>query len=58
MTSITDRVNDLSFSTAIGLVQWGINDLPPDTRRGGLFARYRPVDMVSKGIKKLFGQTS
>ncbi|PIY62762.1 cell division protein FtsA [Candidatus Uhrbacteria bacterium CG_4_10_14_0_8_um_filter_58_22] len=58
MTSITDRVNDLSFSTAIGLVQWGINDLPPETRRGGLLSRYRPMDLMSKGIRKLFGQTS
>ncbi|MFH2063120.1 MAG: cell division protein FtsA [bacterium] len=58
MTSITDRVNDLSFSTAIGLVQWGINEQPIDSKRGGLLSRYKPVDAVTKGIRKLFGQTA
>jgi cell division protein FtsA len=55
MTSITDRVNDLAFSGAIGLVQWGANDVPNDTRGGNLLGRYNPMEKVSKGIKKLFG---
>jgi cell division protein FtsA len=55
MTSITDRVNDLSFSTAMGLVQWGSNEIPSEGRRGGMLSRNRPMGRVVKGIKKLFG---
>ncbi|MFH1047759.1 MAG: cell division protein FtsA [Patescibacteria group bacterium] len=55
MTSITDRVNDLSFSAAIGLVQWGVNEAPSDNRGGGMFSRVNPMEKMSKGFKKLFG---
>jgi len=56
VTSITDRVNDLSFSTAIGLVQWGINDTPEEAGRGsGIFSRYKPVERATKRMKKWFG---
>jgi cell division protein FtsA len=58
MSSITDRINDLSFTTAMGLVQWGVNEAPGDSKRGGLFGKYKPVDKMTKGIKKLFGVVS
>lgn len=58
MSSITDRINDLSFTTAIGLVQWGVNEMPGDMKRGGLLGKYRPVEKMTKGIKKLFGAVS
>lgn len=56
VTSITDRVNDLSFTTAIGLVQWGISEAHDQRgKKGGLFSKYKPIEKVSKAIKKLFG---
>ncbi|MEA3249076.1 MAG: cell division protein FtsA [Patescibacteria group bacterium] len=58
MSSITDRINDLSFTTAMGLVQWGVNEMPGDMKRGGLLGKYRPVEKMTKGIKKLFGAMS
>ena len=58
MSSITDRINDLSFTTAIGLVQWGVNEMPGDSKRGGLLGRYKPVEKMTKGIKRMFGVTS
>lgn len=33
---ITDRINDASFTTAIGLAQMWMNDTPPEPERGGL----------------------
>jgi cell division protein FtsA len=55
MTSITERVNDLSFTTAFGLVQWGMNESPTEGKHGGIWKKYRPMEKVAKGIKKLFG---
>ncbi len=56
VTSITDRVNDLAFSTAIGLVQWGINESGDAAgRKGGFFSRTNPMEKVAKQIKKWFG---
>lgn len=54
-SSITDRVNDLSFTTSIGLVHWGIKETPADARRGGMFGKLAAVEKVGKGLKKLFG---
>lgn len=55
VTSITDRVNDLAFTTAIGLVQWGLHETPEGTkkRKGGGFGK--PVEKVGQTIKKWFG---
>ncbi len=58
MSSITDRINDMSFTTAMGLVQWGVNETPGDSRRGGLLGKYKPMEKMSKGFKKLFGAVS
>ncbi len=56
VTSITDRVNDLGFTTAIGLVQWGINESGDAAgRKSGFFSRTNPMDKVAKQIKKWFG---
>jgi cell division protein FtsA len=56
VTSITDRVNDLAFSTAIGLVQWGINETPASAKRSsGMLAKMNPIGKVSQQFKKWFG---
>jgi len=56
VTSITDRVNDLAFTTAIGLVQWGLNDTgEAPGRKEGLFSKYKPVEKVTQRLKKWFG---
>jgi len=55
VTSITDRVNDLAFTTSIGLVQWGLHDTPEGTkkRKGGGMGK--PVEKVTQSLKKWFG---
>ncbi len=55
VTSITDRVNDLSFATAIGLVQWGIAEMPEAPKRRGLSFGKAPVEKVAKQLKKWIG---
>lgn len=55
VTSITDRVNDLSFATAIGLVQWGMNESPEAPRRKNMLAKFKPVGKMGEKIKKWFG---
>ncbi|MDD5251686.1 MAG: cell division protein FtsA [Patescibacteria group bacterium] len=51
VTSITDRVNDLSFTTAIGLIQWGMNDAVA-AGRGGTMA-FASSGLIEKA-KRLF----
>lgn len=55
VTSITDRVNDLAFTTAIGLVQWGMHETPEGAkkRKGGGLGK--PVEKVGEHLKKWFG---
>jgi len=51
MTSITDRINDVAFSTAIGLVQWGANETPEGGKRrpnAALAAAGKAADSVKK----------
>jgi len=56
ITSITDRVNDLCYTTAIGLVQWGMNESKETSgRKDGMLAKYKPVEKVAQQLKKLFG---
>lgn len=56
VSSITDRVNDLSFTTAIGLVQWAINDAPEPTGRGGsFFTGIKNFSGVGGKMKKWIG---
>ncbi|MEA3272186.1 MAG: cell division protein FtsA [Patescibacteria group bacterium] len=56
ITGITDRINDLSFTTAVGLVLWGENLRTQD--KGfikGLSDRFNSADKVVKKVKKWFG---
>ncbi|MEK7073282.1 MAG: cell division protein FtsA [Patescibacteria group bacterium] len=57
VTSITDRVNDLAFSTAIGLVVWGSHF--QDTRKtkgfGRVMGNVAAVSTLTKSMKKWFG---
>lgn len=53
--SVTDRSNDLGFSTSIGLVKWGYLARHQDADRPGSFAsRFGVVDKASKQIKDWF----
>ena len=53
--SVTDRSNDLGFSTSIGLVKWGYLARHQDAYRPGSFAsRFGVVDKASKQIKDWF----
>ncbi|MBI4458113.1 cell division protein FtsA [Candidatus Uhrbacteria bacterium] len=52
VTSITDRVNDMAFTGAIGLVQWGANGDPAAESRGGFMAAVKPVAAVAGQLKK------
>ena len=56
VTAITDKVNDLAFTTAIGLVLWGaaLEERAPG-KIGRMLSRFSAVEQVSKRIKKLFG---
>lgn len=58
VTSITDRVNDLAFTTAIGLVQYGMNDAPAGQQKApSLFGKGggKSMEKVGKTLKKWFG---
>lgn len=56
ITGRNDKVSDLAFTTAIGLVQWGINEAPErSTRKGLQIGNYKPLQKMTKGFKKLFG---
>ena len=50
IVSVIDKVNDLSFTTAIGLVKWG-NQLVRQ-RKG--FSRFKSVNGVTNKMKKWF----
>jgi cell division protein FtsA len=55
VTSITDRVNDLAFTTAIGLVQWGMHEVPEGPKKRGSVNVGKQMEAVSASFKKLFG---
>lgn len=50
--SASEKINDLSFTTAIGLLQWGANLRMKDGR--GASARSRGVDRVSQRVRSWF----
>lgn len=54
MTSITDRINDTSFSTAIGLAAWGANETPEGTKRNNKGVAHAATKAADK-VKKWFG---
>ncbi|HBU07557.1 MAG TPA: cell division protein FtsA [Candidatus Magasanikbacteria bacterium] len=51
LVSITDKVNNLSFATAIGLVKWGANI---NQRGRGRQSRIKSVERVSGQVKNWF----
>lgn len=54
LTSVTDKVNDLSFATAIGLVKWGHSVAnSPKSKFGNLISRFRSVSQVKKWFQSL-----
>lgn len=56
ITGITDRINDLSFTTAVGLVLWGESLRTQDKGGfGNLISRFSSADRVVKKVKKWFG---
>jgi cell division protein FtsA len=55
VSSITDRVNDLGFTTAMGLVHWGMGETPVEAKRKGAFLAGRGAGKVAERLKKWFG---
>lgn len=52
ITSVTDKVNDLSFTTAIGLVKWGYLALQSgEAARAHLFANKNLLGRIKKFLK-------
>ena len=56
ITSVIDRINDPSMSTAIGLVLWGHHIRGAGTRGGiGHFlSRFGDMNKITSGFKKIF----
>lgn len=54
VTSVTDKVHDIRFSTAIGLVGWGTLVGMHTAGIGNMIERFRTVDKVSEQVKKWF----
>jgi cell division protein FtsA len=52
VTSVVDKVNDVSFVPALGLVLWG--NAVYDERRGGFTSRFKSIDKVTSQVKKWF----
>lgn len=52
--TVTEAVNDLSFTTAVGLVLWGLKEMQTTKGSGGpgIFTRF---GSVAKGLGKIFG---
>lgn len=49
--SVSEKINDLGFATAVGLVKWGTLDLGGELRHGGAPA-WRSVSSVSRRLKQ------
>lgn len=53
ISSVGEFGNDLSFTTAIGLVRWGSDaSAPPGTHLGRLAARLRGVEYAAKSVRR------
>lgn len=52
VTSVVDKVNDVSFVPALGLVLWG--NAVYDERNGGFTSRFKSIDKVTSQVKKWF----
>ncbi|MFA6603606.1 MAG: cell division protein FtsA [Patescibacteria group bacterium] len=56
VTSITDKVTDLGYTTAIGLMQWAMREAEETpARRKGEWSKSKPVEKVTEHLKKWFG---
>jgi cell division protein FtsA len=53
LVSVVDKVNDLSFVTALGLVLWG-NAVYEERGGGGFISRFKSIDRVTSQVKKWF----
>lgn len=51
--SVVDKVNDLSFVPALGLVLWG-NAIYEERGKGGFISRFKSIDKVTSQVKKWF----
>ena len=56
VTSVIDRINDPSMSTAMGLVLWGQHIRGSGSRRGigDLFSKFSNMDKITSGFRKIF----
>ena len=56
VSSVIDRTHDPAMSTAIGLVLWGKNIRGSGARGGigGLIGKFRGIEKVTDGLKKMF----
>lgn len=55
LSSVTDKVNDLSFATVMGLVQWGLQMRMGESRGwGSVIGKFKTVDKVNKQVRKWF----
>lgn len=57
ISGTTDKINDLSFTTAIGLVLWGATSITGEetSQFSYLLKRFTRVEGITSKIKKLFG---
>ncbi|MFH1947332.1 MAG: cell division protein FtsA [Candidatus Magasanikbacteria bacterium] len=53
ISSVSEKSNDLSFSTAVGLVKWGSNLRRGNGKGGGI--KIKNIDKVSKQVRAWFG---
>jgi cell division protein FtsA len=54
MASLIDRANDLTFTTALGLVVWGAHASASGSGRGLLIPQMKSLRGAASGLKKLF----
>jgi len=55
ITSVTDKVNDLAFTTAIGLVRWGVEMNGEEASGfGSLAAKFKGLNKVSVQVRTWF----
>jgi cell division protein FtsA len=52
IVSVVDKINDLSFVPALGLVLWG--NAVYDERKSGFSSRFKSIDKVTSQVKKWF----
>ncbi len=53
LASVVDKVNDLSYITALGLVLWG-NSVYEEKGGGGFISKFKSIDKVTSQMKKWF----